>query len=76
MNLFKQRKTKLYSGQEVKEGNKITFTNSDGKKCEGLIERRKFDAKHVDNGKKLNKGTLFFWNIGFNVSDYQNATFV
>ena len=73
MNLFKQRKTKLHNGTEVKEGNKVAFINSDGKRCEGLIQRRKFDVTHKETGEKLKKGTLFFWNIGFNVSDYRNA---
>lgn len=73
MNLFKQRKTKLHNGTEVKEGDKVAFINSDGERCEGLIQRRQFEAIHADTGEKLKKGTLFFWNIGFNVSDYRNA---
>ncbi|MCW3808080.1 hypothetical protein [Plebeiibacterium marinum] len=76
MNLFKQIKTKLYDGTVVKEGDKVAFVNSDGESCEGLIERRQFDATHMDTGEKLKKGTLFFWNIGFNVSDYRNAFLV
>ena len=76
MNLFKQRKTKLFNGTDVKEGDKITFINSDGERCEGLIQRRKFEATHNDTGERLKKGTLFFWNIGFNVSDYRNALIV
>ncbi len=73
MNLFKKRKIKLHNGTEVKEGDKIVFINSDLKRCEGKIKRRKFDVVHIDSGKKLKKGTLFFWNIGFNISDYKNA---
>lgn len=76
MNLFKQRKTKLHNGTEVKEGDKVAFINSDGVKCEGLIERRKYEAIHKDTGEKLKKGTLFFWNICFNPSDYRNAFIV
>ena len=76
MNLFKQRKTKLYDGTVGKEGDKVAFVNSDGERCEGFIERRKFDVIHKDTGEKLKKGTLFFWNIGFNVSDYRNAFLV
>lgn len=41
MNLFKQRRARLYNGTEVKEGDKIAFINSDGERCEGLIKRRK-----------------------------------
>ena len=73
MNLFKQKKTKLADGTAVKEGDKVAFINSDGEKCEGLIECRKHEAIHKDTGEKLKKGTLFFWNIGFNVADYRNA---
>lgn len=76
MNLFKQRKTKMFNGTEVKEGDKIAFINSDGERCEGLIQRRLFEAKHIDTEKRLKKGTLFFWNIGFNISDYKNAVSV
>lgn len=76
MNLFKQRKTKLYNGTEVKEGDKVAFINSDGEMCEGLIQRRQFESIHKDTGEKLKKGTLFFWNIGFNISDYKNAFLV
>lgn len=76
MNLFKQKKTKLYNGTVVKEGDKVAFINSDGERCEGLIMRRQFDILHQDTGEKLKKGTLFFWNMGFNVSDYRNAFIV
>ena len=76
MNLFKQRKTKLHNGTEVKEGDKVAFINSDGERCEGLIQRRLFESIHKDTGEKLKKGTLFYWNIGFNVSDYRNAFIV
>lgn len=76
MNLFKQRKTKLYDGTEVKEGDKVAFINSDTERCEGLIQRRKYESTHRDTGEKQKKGTLFFWNISFNVSDYRNAFIV
>lgn len=32
-----------------------------------------YEAIHEDTGETMKKGTLFFWNIGFNVSDYKNA---
>lgn len=64
MNLFKkllqQRKALLFNGQEVKEGDKVSFTNSDGVECTQEIKRRE-------------DGTLFFWNSGFEIVDYQNA---
>jgi hypothetical protein len=72
MNLFKQRKTTLYNGQKVKEGDKVYFINSDGVKCEGLIERRLFDCVHSDTNERLKKGTLFFWNNSFKPSDYRS----
>jgi len=73
MNIFKQRKAKLFNGQIVREGDLIRFVDSDGMKCVGKIERRKFNCTHVDSGDKLKKGTLFFWNNGFNIADYKNA---
>jgi hypothetical protein len=82
MNLFKQIKASLFNGKEVKEGDKVYFINSDGVRCEGLIQRRKFDVKlekphygtprskdeHTDT--ILKKGTLYFWNSGFELTDY------
>ena len=82
MNLFKQSKSKLFNGKEVKEGDKVYFINSDGVRCEGLIQRRKFDVKletaHYGTPRSkekhketiLKKGTLFFWNSGFLLTDY------
>ena len=82
MNLFKQKKVKLFNGKEVKEGDKVYFINSDGIRCEGLMQRRKFDVKletaHYGTARSkepqkettLKKGSLFFWNSGFLISDY------
>lgn len=83
--LFREKKTKLYNGKEVKEGDCVYFINSDGVRCEGKIQRRKesvklqspsghlprFQEKH--NEMILKKGTLFFWNSGFLITDYINA---
>lgn len=81
-NLFKQKKALLYNGKKVKEGDKVFFINSDGVRCEGVIERRKFDVKlesphygtlrSKDPHKEtiLKKGSLFFWNDGFLIQDY------
>lgn len=69
--LFKEKTITLANGQKVKEGDKVHFINSDGVKCEGMIERRLFDCIHSDRKEKLKKGTLFFWNNSFNPSDYK-----
>ena len=70
--LFKEKTTTLHSGEKVKEGDKVHFINSDGIKCEGVIERRLFDCTHSDTKERLKKGTLFFWNNSFKPSDYRN----
>ena len=72
-NLFRQRKAKLFNGEIVKENDLVRFINSDGMKCVGRIERRKFASPHNDTGKYFRKGTLFFWNSGFDITDYKNA---
>lgn len=81
-NLFKQKTATLFNGKRVKEGDKVYFINSDGVRCEGLIQRRKFDVKleTPHNGtprsrephkeKILKKGSLFFLNAGFLIEDY------
>jgi len=51
--LFK--KTRLYNGKEIKEGDLVYFINSDGLKCESKIQKRKFKCKHRDNGTVLKK---------------------
>jgi hypothetical protein len=58
--LFQQRKALLADGTEVKEGDEVSFINSDGIKCTDKIRRRK-------------DGTLFFWNAEFNIQDYKSA---
>ena len=57
---MKQLKAKLYNGQIVMEGDKVSFRNSDGYKCISTINRR--DDK-----------TLFFLNSRYDITDYQNA---
>lgn len=44
-NLFQQKTATLFNGKKVKEGDKCYFINSDGVRCDGLIQRRKFDLK-------------------------------
>ena len=61
--IFKQRKAKLYNGQTVRSGDKVSFVNSDGKECVGEI---KYD---VHNNPKR----LFFWNNSCEIIDYRNA---
>lgn len=81
-NLFQQKTATLFNGKKVKEGDKVFFINSDGVRCEGLIQRRKFDSKletaHYGTPRSkephketiLKKGSLFFWNCGFPIEDY------
>ena len=57
--------------ENFKEGDEVYFINSDGVKCEGVIERRLFDCVHSDTKEKLKKGSLFFWNNSFEPSDYK-----
>jgi hypothetical protein len=87
-NLFKQKEALLYNGKKVKEGDKVFFINSDGKRLEGVIERRshdyhlsrpaghetRFQKPHED--KVLKKGTLFFWNPFYLIEDYLTADVV
>ena len=75
-NVFKERKTTLFNGKKVKEGDRVLFISSDGYKHEDIIRRREFNCTHADTGEKLKKGTLFFWNNCFNPSDYKSADVV
>ena len=59
---FKQRSAKLYNGDKVRAGDKVSFVNSDGKKNVGTIE---YDINEPRR--------LFFWNNLFDVKDYRNA---
>jgi hypothetical protein len=72
MNIMSKVTTSLYNGQKVKEGDIVCFVNSDGVKCEGRVQRRLFDCIHSETNEKLIKGTLFFWNNTFKISDYRN----
>ena len=58
--LFQQRKAFLSNGTEVREGDEVSFVNSDGTKCIDRIRRRE-------------DGTLFFWNSTFKIDDYVSA---
>ena len=73
MNLFKQKKVKLFNGKEVKEGDKVYFIDSDHKRQEFIVERRKYNYKHSEREEILKKGTLFIRNATFQPSDYINA---
>ena len=78
----------ILDSKKVKEGDKVYFINSDGVRCEGLIQRRKFDVKLATphygtlRGKEphkettLKNGSLFFWNDGFLIEDYVNLDVV
>lgn len=58
--LFQQRSAKLYNGTQVKDGDKISFVDSDRQTHVGEIARRK-------------DGTLYFWNITKDIKEYTNA---
>jgi len=58
--IFQQHKAFLANGTEVREGDEVSFVNSDGVKCTDKIKRRE-------------DGTLFFWNNTFNIDDYASA---
>jgi len=62
MIFFRQRTAMLFNGQKVREGDIVEFTNSDGRRCRGHIQR------DISNPKRL-----FFWNNSFGISDYRNA---
>jgi len=68
--LMKAKTAKLVNGKTVAEGDHVFYINSDGLRCEGYIEVRKFNSTHEETGKRLKKGTLFFWNIGYEITDY------
>lgn len=70
--MFKKT-TKLANGDKVSEGDLISFIDSDGIAHQGRIKKRAFKCFHQETGKILKKGSLFFWNIGFEPSDYKNA---
>jgi len=61
----------MMEDKTVKEGDRVYFINSDGERCEGIIETRKFDCIHADTKEIMKKGTLFFWNNCFKISDYK-----
>jgi hypothetical protein len=65
VHIKKQRVYHLYNGDEVKEGDKVSFINSDGVECVGKIQ-----------GDVNNHGRLFFWNNQFDITDYRNARLV
>jgi len=59
---FKQRSAKLFNGEKVKSGDKVSFIDSDGIQRIGTVQ---YD---VNNPKRL-----FFWNNSFDIKDYRNA---
>jgi hypothetical protein len=88
LNVFQQKTVTLFNGKKVKEGDKVHFINSDGNRCEGVIQRRthnvKIETSHYGTLRSqernretiLKKGTLFFWNAGFRIEDYVNLDLV
>ncbi len=86
--LISKKTVTLYNGKEVKEGDTVYFIDSDGIRHEGKIKRRKQNVqlqapsgelprwKEEYTPKILKKGTLFFRNVGFLITDYVNADLV
>lgn len=72
-SIFKQRKTVLFNGKQVRENDMVSFIDSDGNKHFDRIRRRMFDNIHNETGELLKKGTLFFWNSCYRPNDYKNA---
>jgi hypothetical protein len=58
--LFWQKRAVLVNGEVVKEGDCVSFVNSDGEICTDVIRRRE-------------DGTLYFWNITHNIDCYRSA---
>ena len=71
--MLRLRKTKLANGKVVREGDIVAFVNSDGVQCVDSIKRRTANCVHPITGRKLKKGSLYFWNSGFEPADYENA---
>ena len=74
--IFKQTETTLFNGKIVKEGDRVSFVDSDGCKRDGIIRRREFDRIHADTKEVLKKGTLYYLNNSFNPCDYKTADVV
>ena len=76
----KEKTTELYNGATVQEGDNIIYLNSDGIKIVSKVKRRKRDYKLKSlfwrTGYKnhvLKKGTLYFLNPEYLITDYKNA---
>ena len=76
----KQKTADLYNGTTVQEGDNIIYLNSDGIKIVSKVERRERNYQLQSDvwrtGYKnhiLKKGTLYFLNPEYLISDYKNA---
>ena len=76
----KQKTAELYNGATVQEGDMITYLNSDNIKYEAPIQRRLRDYELQSDvfrpgytNNVLKKGTLYFLNPEYLISDYKNA---
>jgi len=79
--MFNKEKTApLYNGTKVQEGDMITYLNSDNIKYEAPIQRRTRDYELQSDvfrpgytNNVLKKGTLYFLNPEYLITDYKNA---
>ena len=60
--IFQQRSARLHNGQKVREGDTVSFIDSDGVTRTGAIQR-----------DRNNPERLYFWNDSFDIQDYENA---
>ena len=73
MSLFNFKKTKLFNGKTIKEGDSVYLIDSDNIRRKFTVKKRESHWIHSETGKKLKKGTLFFCNIAYEPTDYKNA---
>ena len=76
----KQKTADLYNGTTVQEGDMITYLNSDGIKYKAPIQRRTRDYELQSDvfrpgytNNVLKKGTLYFLNPEYLITDYKTA---
>lgn len=73
MFFINERKARLFNRKYVHEGDMVYFIDSDGDRREDIVRKRKTDCTHADTGETLKKGTLFFYNNMFKITDYVTA---
>ena len=79
--MFNKEKTaQLYNGTKVQEGDNIIYLNSDGIKIVSKVKRRERNYQLQSDVSRtgytndvLKKGTLYFLNPEYLISDYKNT---